>query len=516
MEIATMPYVAEAAPPPATPKVQGRESGGGQGKGKSADSFAGLMAEAIGDGAGEAAPSTGETAKSADQTDQADQAAASNTMAVLAFQIPANMLPILTAQAMQAPQPSGAAAVTANAETASVSAVQAAGAGNGGQAGQATFAALMATTGQIQNQTAQQPSLTEAANQAIAALMSQVTDEQAAGANTATTPTASATATQQPIAFVPTGPAQTVQPAVAAQQVSQPKPSASGEQQAATTAESQVQGQSVSQTPGQAAGKELPATAAQAQVTPLVKAAVNQEAKPAAQADQPTDAKNGQQATSATTASQASAVTAPAAEAKTTDEQSGGKAANGGGSQEKAAAETTDQTTTPVFAPTFDRQQVASQVTAAADTTQAQPTSDPYNIAGQIVDQAKLITKQDSSEMVIKLKPEHLGEVTMKVTVEAGTVSATFHAANPEVRGAIEATLTQLRQDMTAQGLKVDYVGVYASLDQFFRGDQRQAPQQQIKLSTRRSQDEDSITEAVTAVSSQNQLSGSGGIDYRI
>jgi flagellar hook-length control protein FliK len=81
--------------------------------------------------------------------------------------------------------------------------------------------------------------------------------------------------------------------------------------------------------------------------------------------------------------------------------------------------------------------------------------------------------------MVIRLKPEHLGELTLKIAVDSGVVSATFHTSNAEVRAAIEASLPQLRQDMANQGLKVDNVGVYASLDHFFANDQRHAPQQQ-------------------------------------
>lgn len=168
--------------------------------------------------------------------------------------------------------------------------------------------------------------------------------------------------------------------------------------------------------------------------------------------------------------------------------------------------------------------QAASRATAPDDIfTQsgnqaATTTQDPHNVAGQIVDHARLITRAENSEMVIKLKPEHLGELTLKIVVDSGAVSATFHTANSEVRAAIEASLPQLRQDMANQGLKVDNVGVYTSLDHFFANDQRHAPQQQMPQTARRpSGDEDfaDTVATVTAIGAQTAVGGTG-IDYRV
>ena len=141
--------------------------------------------------------------------------------------------------------------------------------------------------------------------------------------------------------------------------------------------------------------------------------------------------------------------------------------------------------------------------------------SDPYNIAGQIVDQAKIVSTPQNSEMIIKLKPEHLGELTLKVAVDNGTVSATFHSSNPEVRGIIENSLGQLRQEIANQGLKVNYVGVYASLDHFSAKDQRGHQQQQMtKTKTKAANQE--FVEAVESLSANYQSVGTGGVDYRI
>lgn len=158
---------------------------------------------------------------------------------------------------------------------------------------------------------------------------------------------------------------------------------------------------------------------------------------------------------------------------------------------------------------------LAKAVEAASVQRDSSVSQDPHNIAGQIVEQARMINRVNNSEMVVKLKPEHLGELTLKVTVENGAVSASFHSNNQEVRTVIEASLTQLRQELSNQGLKVDNVGVYAGLNQFFSNDQQQqtAQQQQIKLKNRRQ--DDSFIDAIEAAAVL-PVTSDAGVDYRI
>ncbi len=185
--------------------------------------------------------------------------------------------------------------------------------------------------------------------------------------------------------------------------------------------------------------------------------------------------------------------------------------------QQAAVADSTPSAN--VFAALVDQRTApaATDVTQTASAAQQPANADPNNIAGQIVDHARLITRPDNSEMVIKLKPEHLGELTLKIAVENGAVKATFHTPNADVRSAIEASLPQLRQDMASQGLKVDYVGVYTSLDHFFANDQRHAPQQQQLNTVQRQSGDESFTEAVAAAATlPGTQTASGGIDYRV
>ena len=109
--------------------------------------------------------------------------------------------------------------------------------------------------------------------------------------------------------------------------------------------------------------------------------------------------------------------------------------------------------------------QTALQETAEVQSTAPAAPQKDYEVARQIVEQARLLRMPEQTEMVIRLKPEHLGELTLKVSVAAGgAVNATFHTDNASVRAIIETSMIQLKHELQAQGLKVDNVGVYAGL----------------------------------------------------
>ena len=93
-----------------------------------------------------------------------------------------------------------------------------------------------------------------------------------------------------------------------------------------------------------------------------------------------------------------------------------------------------------------------------------QPAAD-YDVPKQIVEQARLIQNGQNSEMVIKLNPEHLGELHLKVSVNGnGGVTATFHTDNAQVKAILESSMVQLKQQLSEQGMKVDSVEVQTGL----------------------------------------------------
>ncbi|MBR2179570.1 MAG: flagellar hook-length control protein FliK [Selenomonadaceae bacterium] len=96
---------------------------------------------------------------------------------------------------------------------------------------------------------------------------------------------------------------------------------------------------------------------------------------------------------------------------------------------------------------------------------QTEQTARQENITTQIVEHAKMIRNAENTEMVIQLKPEHLGELTLRVSATTnGSVNVTFHSENAQVRAMLENTLVQLKQELSNQGLKVENVQVSAHL----------------------------------------------------
>ena len=164
--------------------------------------------------------------------------------------------------------------------------------------------------------------------------------------------------------------------------------------------------------------------------------------------------------------------------------------------------------------------------TQQAQTAQAaqQPQTD-YDVPQQIVDQARLIQRGQDTEMVIHLKPEHLGDLTLRVSVGVdGAVNASFHSNNAEVRTIIENTLVQLKQDLNDQGIKVDNVGVYAGLadgglpqdsgQQGWQQGSSQGQQHSTRESAEAFEDEQELAAALATQKEEN--AATDGVDYRV
>ena len=200
---------------------------------------------------------------------------------------------------------------------------------------------------------------------------------------------------------------------------------------------------------------------------------------------------------------------------------------------ENVSFETTVRTTeTPV--------QPASVQTGAPpiQTAQAAPAAEvpqrpqtDYEIPRQIVEQARLLRTLNDTQMIIRLKPEHLGELTLRVAVGSdGAVQASFHSDNAHVRSVIENSLVQLRQELNTQGIKVDRVGVYTGLadGQMPQGQgqeawqQHQAGHSETQVYARGDADDyldgEIVDDGVTTASAQESVGGvtADGVDYRV
>lgn len=75
----------------------------------------------------------------------------------------------------------------------------------------------------------------------------------------------------------------------------------------------------------------------------------------------------------------------------------------------------------------------------------------------QVVESFKMNFKADDgkSEMVMKSKPESLGNVALKVSIDKGIVLAQFQVESQAVKQALEANLQDLRTALQDKGFNV-------------------------------------------------------------
>ncbi len=91
-------------------------------------------------------------------------------------------------------------------------------------------------------------------------------------------------------------------------------------------------------------------------------------------------------------------------------------------------------------------------------------------ILNQVIEKAKVVLTADKSEMVMELKPESLGKLSLKVVTEQGIVMAKFVAENQQVKQVLETNMQLLKDSMEKQGLNVQ--GFSVSVRQESQGGQ--------------------------------------------
>ena len=99
----------------------------------------------------------------------------------------------------------------------------------------------------------------------------------------------------------------------------------------------------------------------------------------------------------------------------------------------------------------------------ASEAAPVAPTVDPATASGPIPEPALQIVRamrvqagNGISEAVIRLRPEHLGEVRISLTVERGGVTAVLHAERADVRAHILAHADSLKESLASLGLRLD------------------------------------------------------------
>ncbi len=130
------------------------------------------------------------------------------------------------------------------------------------------------------------------------------------------------------------------------------------------------------------------------------------------------------------------------------------------------------------------------------------------DIMDQIVASVKVNLSDDTNEMLIQLRPEHLGKLAFSLTSQQGVITASFMADNPAVKELIEANLAQLRVSLQEQGITIDKLEVVVTDNQLMDDQQedRQFANNQEKkkraarmLSVQQLQNEDELDETTIA-----------------
>lgn len=82
------------------------------------------------------------------------------------------------------------------------------------------------------------------------------------------------------------------------------------------------------------------------------------------------------------------------------------------------------------------------------------------DVLDQVTEKLEVSLFDNKSEMVIKLKPNDLGNVTVKISIENGVMNAKFLADSMKVKETLESNLNNLKETLKDQGLNVQDLSV--------------------------------------------------------
>lgn len=108
----------------------------------------------------------------------------------------------------------------------------------------------------------------------------------------------------------------------------------------------------------------------------------------------------------------------------------------------------------------FDITDVNDVVMSKAEKLQEQ-----IDVIKQVSEHIDVNLTEDRSEMVIKLKPDNLGKVTMQVSIENGNVVAKFLAESQKVKEILESNMQSLKDHLAKQGMVIQDLSVSVEND---------------------------------------------------
>lgn len=82
------------------------------------------------------------------------------------------------------------------------------------------------------------------------------------------------------------------------------------------------------------------------------------------------------------------------------------------------------------------------------------------DIINQVVKKADIIVQNGHQEMIMKLEPESLGKLNLKISVENGIITAKFIAESQQVKEVLESSFNQLKDALQEKGISVQSLSV--------------------------------------------------------
>lgn len=97
---------------------------------------------------------------------------------------------------------------------------------------------------------------------------------------------------------------------------------------------------------------------------------------------------------------------------------------------------------------------------AVMSKTESAKGTDSTHVVNQIIEKIKVGFTSEISEIRITLKPEQLGDVTLKIASQNGIVTAMITTENQRIKEIIEANFNLLRDSLAEQGIEVSQLEV--------------------------------------------------------
>jgi len=112
---------------------------------------------------------------------------------------------------------------------------------------------------------------------------------------------------------------------------------------------------------------------------------------------------------------------------------------------------------------------IAMEATTEVFESKATNMQEQIDVIRQISEKVDINLFEDKSEMIIKLKPDHLGKVTVEIAVENGNITAKFLAESQKVKEILESNMQDLKDHLAKQGMVIQDLSVSV-------GDQNKEP----------------------------------------